>query len=67
MCICEEQTQTPPPLDAIDYRLLPSCLLLVRSPALLFISAIGEIASAYVAIAVSNRVKRMRNGDLLNN
>ena len=33
----------------------------------LFISAIGEIASAYVIIAVSNRVKRMRNGNLLNN
>ena len=31
---------------------------LVRSPALVFISAIGEIASAYVTIAVSNRVKR---------
>jgi len=37
---------------------------LVRSPALVFISAIGEIASAYVTIAVSNRVKRMRNGNL---
>ena len=37
---------------------------LVRSPALVFISAVGEIASAYVTIAVSNRVKRMRNGNL---
>jgi hypothetical protein len=27
----------------------------------LFISAFGEIASAYVTIAVSTRVKRMRN------
>jgi len=35
----------------------------VRSPAL-FISAIGEIASAYVAITVSNRMKRMHNGNL---
>ena len=38
----------------------------MRSPAL-FISAIGEIASAYVVIGVSNRVKCMRSGALLNN
>ena len=38
----------------------------MRSPAL-FITALGEIASAYVAIAVSSRVKRMRNGDLSSN
>ena len=38
---------------------------MLRSPALLlFISAIGEIASAYVTIAVSNRVKHMCNGNL---
>ena len=30
----------------------------------LFISAIGEIASAYVTIAASNRVKHMCNGNL---
>jgi len=36
----------------------------MRSPALVFISAVGEIAPAYVIIAVSNRVKRMRNGNL---
>ena len=34
-----------------------------RPPALLF-SAIGEVAAAYVAIAVSSRVRRMRNGNL---
>ena len=30
----------------------------------LFVSAIGEAASAYVAIAVGSRGKRMRNGNL---
>ena len=43
--------------------MLPNCLFLETSPAL-FISAIGEIAWAYVAIAVSNRAKHMCNGNL---
>ena len=64
MCICEEQTQPPPLLMQWIGNYYRIVYYLVRSPALVFISAIGEIASAYVTIAVSNRVKRMRNGNL---
>ena len=53
-----------PPSYAVDLQYYRIVCYLVRSPALVFISAIGEIASAYVIIAVSNRVKRMRNGNL---
>ena len=64
MYICEEQTQNPPLLMQWTSNYYRIVYYLVRSPALVFISAIGEIASAYVTIAVSNRVKRMRNGNL---
>ena len=64
ICVKAEQET---PLNVIGLatikQLLTKGVLLVRSPAL-FIRAIGEIASAYVTIAVSNRVKRMRNGNL---
>ena len=42
--------------------MLPDCVLLVRSPA--FLIVLGEIAAAFVAIAVSNRARQMRNGDV---
>ena len=59
MYICALAKLNRPPLNAIGLPNIAECLLSVRSPAL-FISAIGEIASAYV---VSNRVRRIRNGN----
>ena len=49
--------ELPPPLNAIG---------LANVTEMFIISEIGEIASAYaiVTIAVSNRVKRIRNGNL---
>ena len=42
-------------------------MFIINEIACIIYYAFGEIASAYVIIAVSNRVKRMRNGTLLNN
>ena len=53
--------RTPPPLNAIG---LAGVTELFNSEIAPFIVVIAEIASAYVAIAASNRVKRMHNGNL---
>ena len=56
----------PPPLDSIGLAKITEMFIISEIACIvyLFISAIGEIASAYVTITVSNRVKRMRNGNL---
>ena len=66
MCVCVMAEQDPP-LNATGLAVPPAYMLLAEVAcvlACLYISAIGEIASAYVAIAASSRVKHMRNGDL---
>ena len=66
--MCTSKLRTPP-LDEIGLAIITEMFIISEIACIiyLFISAIGEIASAYVIIAVSNRVKRMRNGNLLNN
>ena len=62
---CVMAEQEPPPLNAIALAMLPNYLSIVEiAYYYLFIGAIGEIASAYVTIAASNRVKHMCNGNL---
>ena len=65
MYICVLANSPPPPLNAIGLANITEMFII--SEIARIISVISEIASAYVAIAVSNRVKRMRNGNLLNN
>ena len=45
--------------------MLPNYLLIVEIACIIiYLLVIGEIASAYVTIAASNRVKHMCNGNL---
>ena len=61
--MCTSRTTPPHPLNAIGLANITE-MFIIREIAWIIYYAIGEIASAYVAIAVINRVKHMRNGNL---
>ena len=63
--MCTSKLKTPT-LNAIGLANITEMFIISKIACIiyLFVSAIGEIASAYVAIAVRNCVRRMRNGNL---